>query len=135
MAAGFPLSTAYANGDVLTATNVNDITGTVNLLGNVVVNEQTGDYTLVLGDSAKLISMNKATSNTLTVPPNSSVAYPTGTQLIVYQKGAGQTTIAAGVGVTINSNGAKLKLTGQYAVASLIKIDTNTWVAAGNLSA
>lgn len=34
MAVGFPQSTAYANGDVLTATNVNDITGTLNLLSD-----------------------------------------------------------------------------------------------------
>lgn len=135
MATGFPMKTSYLTGDVLAASDINDITGTVNILGNVVVNEQTGDYTLVLGDSAKVISMNKATANNLTVPPNSSVAFPTGTQLIVYQKGAGQTTLVAGSGVTINSNGTKLKLTGQYAVASLVKIDTNTWIAAGNLSA
>lgn len=43
MAVGFPQSTSYANGDVLTATNVNDITGTLNLLsdyytGNPTIN-------------------------------------------------------------------------------------------------
>ena len=136
MAAGFPLSTAYANGDVLTATNVNDITGTVNLLGNLSENAQTGTtYTLVLGDSAKVVSMTNASANTLTVPPNASVAFPTGTQIIIYQGGAGQTTIAAGSGVTINSQGAKLKVTGQYGVATLVKLATNTWIAAGNLSA
>jgi hypothetical protein len=32
MAVGFPAKTTYATGDVLTATNVNDITGTLNLL-------------------------------------------------------------------------------------------------------
>lgn len=135
MAAGFPLSTAYANGDVLTATNVNDITGTVNLLGNVVVNAQTGTtYTLALSDSAKIVSCSNAAAITLTVPTNASVAFPTGTQIIIYQAGAGQVTIS-GAGITFRSNGTKLKLTGQYAVATLIKIGTDEWIAAGNLSA
>jgi len=32
MAAGFPVKENYATGDVLTATNMNDLSGTVNLL-------------------------------------------------------------------------------------------------------
>jgi hypothetical protein len=51
------------------------------------------------------------------------------------QTGAGQTTIAAGSGVTINSEGSKLKLKGQYAASGLLKTATDTWVAFGNLSA
>ena len=136
MATGFPQPTNFANGDILNASSVNDITGTLNSLGNLVENAQTGtSYTLVAGDSSKVVSMNNAASNTLTVPPEASVAYPVGTQILIYQKGAGQTTIAAGSGVTINSQGSKLKLTGQYAVAVVLKLATNTWVAFGNLSA
>lgn len=135
MAAGFPLSTAYANGDVLTATNVNDITGTVNLLGNVIVNAQTGTtYTLAATDTAKIVSLSNAASITLTIPTNATTAFPTGTQIILFQAGAGQVTVG-GAGVTIRSNGSKLKLTGQYAVASLIKIGTDEWILAGNVAA
>ena len=36
MAVGFPLKTTYANGDVYSASDVNDITGTINLLGSSV---------------------------------------------------------------------------------------------------
>lgn len=135
MPAGFPLSTTYANGDVLTATNVNDITGTVNLLGNVIVNAQTGTtYTLVASDTAKVISLSNAASITLTIPTNSSTAFPTGTQVILYQAGAGQVTVG-GAGVTIRSQGSRLKLAGQYAVATLIKIGTDEWILAGNVAA
>lgn len=136
MATGFPQPTNFANGDVLQAASVNDITGTLNLLGNVIVNAQTGTtYTLALGDAAEMVSLSNASAITLTVPPNSSVAFPTGTQIILYQAGAGQVTVAAGSGVTIRSQGSKLKLTGQYAVASLIKIGTNEWILAGNVAA
>lgn len=135
MAVGFPQSTAYANGDVLTATNVNDITGTLNLLGNLSINAQTGTtYTLVIGDSAKLVSLSNASAISLSIPTNATVAFPIGTQVILYQAGAGQVTIG-GAGVTIRSNGSKLKIAGQYAVATIIKIGTDEWVAAGNLSA
>lgn len=128
--------TDFATGDVLTAAQMNAVGDDLAALGTPTINAQTGtSYTLALTDQVKLVSCSNASAITLTVPPNSSVAFATGSQIIVYQAGAGQVTLTAGAGVTINSNGAKLKLTGQYAVATLIKIDTNTWVAAGNLSA
>lgn len=100
-----------------------------------VESAQTASYTLVIGDAGKLVTMSNASANNLTVPPNSSVAFPTGTRIDVVQKGAGQTTIVAGSGVTLNSKGAALKLSGQYAGCSLIKYDTNTWFVVGDLSA
>lgn len=102
----------------------------------VATNAQTGtSYTLVLSDATKSVTMNNAASNTLTVPPSSSVNFPVGTQVVIGQLGAGQTTIAAGSGVTLRSYNSRLKLAGQYAVASIIKIATDTWFVAGNLSA
>ena len=105
-------------------------------VGNQAVqNVQTDSYTLVIGDAGKMIVMNKASSNNLTVPPNSSVAFPTNTRIDIIQYGAGQTTLVAGSGVTIRSSGSKLKLTGQYSGASLWKYDTNEWVLVGDITA
>lgn len=101
----------------------------------VTANRQTGNYTLVLGDAGLVIEMNVAGANTLTVPPNSSVAFPTGTILEGVQYGAGQTTITPGSGVTIRSSGGKLKTAAQYASFTLRKIATDEWIAAGDLSA
>jgi len=99
-------------------------------------NEQTGTtYTLVLADGGKLVEMNNASANTLTVPPNSSVALPVGSQILVLQTGAGQTTLAAGAGVTVNSKDGNLKLSAQWCAATLIKRATDVWVAVGDLSA
>lgn len=101
-----------------------------------IENAQTGTtYTLVLTDAGKMVTMTNASSNTLTVPPNSSVAFPVNTRLDIIQYGAGQTTIAAGAGVTIYSSGSKLKLTGQYSGASLWKKATDTWVLVGDIAA
>ena len=99
------------------------------------INTQTASYTLVLGDADEIIEVNNASANNLTVPPNSSVAFPIGTQIDLVQYGAGQTTVVAGSGVTIRSKGAALKLTGQYSGATLYKRGTDEWVLVGDLVA
>ena len=105
-------------------------------INEIQQNEQTGtSYTLVLTDAGKLIETNNASANTLTVPPNSSVALPVGTQILVLQTGAGQTTLAAGSGVTVNSKDGNLKLSAQWCAATLIKRATDVWVVVGDLSA
>ena len=133
--ATYPLSEAYADGQVLTAANVNSITEGVNDIAFGVFNAQTGTtYTLALTDVAKVVSLTNASAITLTIPTNATVAFPTGTQILLYQGGAGQVTVG-GAGVTIRSQGSKLKIFGQYAVAGLLKIGTDEWVMFGNTSA
>jgi hypothetical protein len=100
----------------------------------ITTNRQTASYTLVLSDADKLVEMNVASANNLTVPLNSSVAFSTGTQILLAQYGAGQTTIVATSGVTIRSNGAKLKLNAQYSGATLIKIAENEWYLFGDIA-
>lgn len=99
------------------------------------VNVQTGtSYTLVLGDAFRLVAMDNASANTVTVPPDSSVAFPVGTRVDLGQDGAGQTTIVAGSGVTIRTP-ETLKLRQRWAKATLIKRATDTWDLEGNLEA
>lgn len=105
-------------------------------VGNQAVqNVQTDSYTLVLSDAGKMIIMNKATGNNLTIPPNADVAFPINTRIDLIQYGAGQTTIVAGSGVTVRSTDSKLKLNKQYSGASLWKYATNEWIIVGDLSA
>ena len=102
----------------------------------IALNAQTGTtYTTVLSDDGKLITCDNGSPITLTIPPNGTVAYGIGTQINIMQLGAGQVTIAPGAGVTIRSAGSKLKSKEQYAVATCVKIASDTWVAVGNLSA
>jgi hypothetical protein len=100
----------------------------------ITTNRQTASYTLVLGDADKLVEMNVGSANNLTIPLNSSVAFATGTQILLAQYGAGQTTIVPTSGVTIRSNGAKLKLNVQYSGATLIKIAENEWYLFGDIA-
>jgi len=85
----------------------------------VTANRQTASYTLVLSDADKLVEMNVASANNLTVPAST---FSAGTQILLAQYGAGQTTVVAGSGMTIRSNGAKLKLNAQYSGATLVFI-------------
>ena len=108
----------------------------INSIEELNTNEQTGTtYTLAMTDDGKVVEMNNASANTLTVPPNSSVAFPVGSQIVVLQTGAGQTTLAAGAGVTVNSKDGNLKLSAQWCAATLIKRATDVWVVVGDLSA
>ena len=100
----------------------------------VITNTQTASYTAVIADKDKLVEMNNASANNLTVPPNSSVAFAVGAQIRILQIGAGQTTVVAGAGVTINSTPG-LKLRAQWSSATLIKRATDTWVLIGDLAA
>ena len=100
----------------------------------LVLNAQTTSYTAVLADAGKLVEISNASANNFTVPLNSSVAYPIGTQINILQTGAGQTTVVATGGVTINATPG-LKLRAQWSSATLIKRATDTWVLVGDLSA
>lgn len=100
----------------------------------ITTNRQIASYTLALTDREKLVEMDVGSANNLTVPLNSTIAFPVGVQLLIAQYGAGQTTVVATGGVTIRSSGGKLKLTGQYSGATLIKIATDEWYLFGDIA-
>lgn len=121
--------------------NENDITGTgnVDITGNVIaqsaINAQTGTtYTTVLADASKLVTLSNASAITLTIPANSSVAYPVGTKIDLAQIGAGQVTVAGAGGVTVNAT-PSLSFRAQYSAATCIKTATDTWLLVGDLAA
>jgi hypothetical protein len=91
----------------------------------LVQNAQTGTtYSFVAADFTKLVTLSNASPVAVTLPLESSVAWPTGTQLRLLNQGAGLVTVAGDVGVTIN--GTPLTLA-QYKGAVLTKTGTDTW--------
>jgi hypothetical protein len=126
--------TAIASGVIVNS----DVSATAAIelgkLAEISTSAQTASYTLVLADKTKIVEMSVAGANTLTVPPNSSVAFPVGSQINILQTGAGQTTVTAGAGVTINATPG-LKIRAQWSYATLIKRATDTWVLVGDISA
>jgi hypothetical protein len=121
----------FTAGQVLTAAQMDDVATAM-----IALNAQTGTtYTTVLADDGKLVTCDNGSPIALTIPPSSSVNYGIGTQINIMQLGAGVVTITAGVGVTFQSAGTKVKTNGQYSVATCVKIATDTWVLVGNLTA
>lgn len=118
---------------ILGAATATSIAVTNNVVYHLDFNLTTGAYTLVLADDGKVVEMNNASGTTLTIPLFSSVAFPTGTTITVIQTGAGQTTIAGAVGVTVNGTPG-LKLRAQYSAAMLLCRSANSWIAIGDLA-
>lgn len=89
-------------------------------------NAQTGTtYTFVLADAEKLVTASNAGSQTYTIPPQSSVAWPANTILNVSNLGAGTVTFAGGAGVTLTNSTQTLA---QYQSASLVRTGADAWV-------
>ena len=88
-------------------------------------------YTLQATDKDKIIlASNGSTAGTVTIPTGT---FAVGTVLTIVQTGSGQITIASSG--TLNSNGNKLKLNGQWASAQIIVTASNVFLLIGNLAA
>lgn len=92
--------------------------------------------TLVLADAGNvLVRSTNAAATAITVPPQSSVAWPARTQIDIGWFGAGEVSIVAGLGVTIVSEDGMLTLNKRYSAATLIRIAADTWWLVGSLKA
>jgi hypothetical protein len=94
--------------------------------------------TFVLADLRnKLVTYANAASIAVTIPLNSSVAFPIGTSINIAQTGAGQVTVSGAVGVTIRSTGAVAttpKTRVIYSAITCIKIATDEWLCVGDIA-
>lgn len=125
--------TVITTGDSNTVTETMLATGPARAAFRSVINAQTGtSYTLVLEDLAKLITMDNTSSMTLTVPLG---VFEIGDRIDLCRKGTGSLTVSGASGaVTINATpGTNLRA--RWSTATLVQIDTNTWVLFGDLSA
>lgn len=90
----------------------------------------TDNDTLVLTDAGKTVEMNSASTKEFTIPPNSSVAFPTDTYINLVRYGSGALTVQGGTGVTLNGVSAgTITIPAQYGGATIYKRDTDEWVA------
>ena len=121
----------FTSGEVFTAANANILASSI-----VALNTQSGTaITAALTDVGKLISFTSGTAVAFTIPANATVAFSVGDQINIYQAGTATVTITPAATVTVRSSGSKLKTNDQFSVATCIKIDTNEWIALGNLKA
>jgi hypothetical protein len=97
----------------------------------VGINSVATNYTLQTSDSGKLISAS--TGLTITVPPNASVPFPTGSQILLYKSTTATVAITAGSGVTVNAPGGADEIASQHSIATLMKLGTDNWVLGGDI--
>lgn len=122
---------SFTPGDTLTAANMNILANSL-----VSINAQTGTaYTIGTADVGKLVTLGNAGGETITIPANTSVAFAIGDQVNFMNLATGTATFVTGGTAVIRSAGNKLKLADQYAVCTVLKIDTDAWVMLGNLKA
>lgn len=125
------LRPSFTPGDTLTAANMNIIANSL-----VAVAAQTGTaYTIGTADVGKLVTLSNVAAQAITIPANSSVAFAIGDQVNFMNLSTGTATFSAGGTAVIRSAGSKLKLADQYAVCTVLKIDTDAWVMLGNVKA
>ena len=106
----------------------------------MVVNAQTGaTYTAVKADGLNsIVTMDNASANTFRIPTDATYAFPIGTTLLVYMKGAGVTTINAVTSgtTTVVSAGATsaAPVLARYKSAACIKLATDSWIVVGGIA-
>jgi len=108
-------------------TATDDVVNLTQLSSSFVSQTATANVTLALTDAGKMVIVNNSayTPNiTVTVPPNSSVAFPIGTFVDIVSSGKGVAAITAGAGVTISGH---LLVYGGGSSARLVKTGTDAW--------
>ncbi len=120
---------------------VNQVGGTTSASAALAFNAQTGTtYTFVLADADnKLVTASNASAQTYSIPTNATTAFPIGTQLNIIQIGAGQVTVSAATPgtttvVSTGATSASPKCRAQYSAITLVKRDTDSWYAIGDIA-
>ena len=91
-------------------------------------NTQTGTaYELTLDDAGKIIDMENASANVVTIPANASVEFPVDTRIDICQTGAGETSVA----ITTDTLHGDVIIPAQYKAVSLWKRTETEWVVFG----
>ena len=94
------------------------------------ISDKSADYSIVAADKGKLI---RSTGSGITITIDDVLSV--GQEITFGQFGSGQITFLAGSGVTINSEGSKLKTSAQYCMAKIVKVAASTYWLFGDLAA
>jgi hypothetical protein len=90
-----------------------------------------------LTDAGKhILTQNSGSSTqTITIPPNGTIAFQTGTAISIVVQSTGTIAVANGAGVTMyltgNSTAKSTVTLNSYSMATLLKIGTDTWMVSG----
>jgi hypothetical protein len=119
----FSLITGAATRDL----TVQDKDGTIAFVGAVKNNTGT-TKTLDLTDANEIVTMNNASANTLTIPANSSVAFPIGTVITLINLGAGTTTVGITTDTLNKSSAISAFTLLQNGKRTITKVTATRWI-------
>lgn len=102
---------------------------------NVINPNALTSITLALTDGQTLMVLSAATDITITIPNESLVNFPIGTQIDIICYFTGIATFTTAVGVELTSKDGNRKINGRYVGVSLIKWISNAWFLIGDLTA
>jgi hypothetical protein len=93
-------------------------------------NSQTASYTLALADAGKHISI---TTGGVVIPANSSIAFPVGTAVVVFNNSGSNQTISITTDTLRQAGTANTgsRTLAQYGLATCVKVASTTWVISG----
>ena len=93
-------------------------------------------YALTAADAGRLIEVESLAATTVTLPADADAALPVGAVVHIVQAGPETVTLAPGAGATIKQCATEcLTLSGENAIATVVKTGANVWRAFGELSA
>lgn len=95
----------------------------------------TSNYSVTASSAGKTIYMDSSSDLTVTIPLYSSTPIDNYVKMDFIRGGTGKVTFTGPVGVTIVSKYSNKNIAGQYAVGTLLKVNTNTWLLVGDLIA
>lgn len=117
----------------VTTTGAGQAPVTGNRVPMSILTEANASRNAELGDDCNYLVMTNNAPTTYTVQNDATVNFPVGAVLTVEQAGAGQLTIIAGAGVSINS-AAQFTARTQFGVIMLVKKAANLWTLTGDLT-
>lgn len=110
-------------------------TGVAQDRGNAYVSVQTASFNVdtttapLAAVNGTVYTINNAGATTVTVPSNTTVAYPIGYKVVVASIGAGTCTVTAGGGATLILGSAAAIAT--VTSRTLTKVAVNSWLISG----
>jgi hypothetical protein len=117
------------NNKVFTAAEKAKLAGLADYTEIININANT---TLDLSHAQKFLKCTN--SITITIPTNTNVAFPIGTEIEICRYGEGSVNVAGASGVTVNSKDGNMYISAPYANAALKKLASNEWLLVGDLS-
>jgi hypothetical protein len=94
----------------------------------------TGNTTITTTDASKHYYSTQSTNYSLVIPPNSGQIQQIGAAITVVNQGTGNITVSQGPGVTLYLAGnatSSNRTVSTFGMATLIKVDTDTWFING----